>query len=90
LPPCQRWTDDDRVARRRWADLSPQARRIIVIAGSVEGALKAAALVDLARRPADELVGSKMRWAFAITLVNSAGLVPILYFRYGRQNHAAT
>jgi hypothetical protein len=82
--------DDDRVARRKWAELSPQTRRIIVVAGSVEGVLKLAALIDLARRPADEVAGSKVSWALAIALINSVGAVPILYFRYGRRKHAAT
>ena len=63
---------------------------IIVIAGSVEGALKLAALIDLARRPAAEITGSKLRWALAITLINSAGVVPILYFQYGHRKQRAT
>jgi len=50
-----------------------------------EGVLKVAALTDLARRPASEVRGSKLRWALAVTLVNSVGAVPIAYFVRGRR-----
>jgi hypothetical protein len=73
------------VGRKRWSDLSPRARRLIVLVGAVEGVLKVAALVDLARRPASEVRGSKVRWAVAVMLTNSAGAVPIAYFAYGRR-----
>jgi hypothetical protein len=49
-------------ARRKWDDLDPRTRRLIVIAGAIDGALKIAALVDLARRPSNEVRGSKARW----------------------------
>lgn len=70
---------------RRWNDLDPRVRRLIVAAGAAEGALKIAALFDLKRRPSAEVHGPKVGWAAAITLVNSLGAVPILYFRYGRR-----
>jgi len=73
------------VGNKRWADLSPNTRRFVVIAGAVEGVLKAAALADLARRPAEEVRGSKARWAVAIVLINSVGAVPLTYFAYGRR-----
>ena len=73
---------------RRWSDLSPRARRALVAVGTVETALKVAALVDLARRPAAEVRGSKRRWATAIVLVSSAGVLPLGYFIVGRQPSA--
>jgi len=73
------------MAKKRWQDLRPGTRRFIVIAGAVEGALKLAALLDLARRPAEEVHGRKLPWAVAIVLVNSLGIVPIAYFRFGRR-----
>lgn len=76
------------MARRRWSDLSPRARGLLVAAGGVEGALKIAALVDLARRPSAQVRGSKRKWAAAITLVNSVGAVPIAYFLRGRHRRA--
>jgi hypothetical protein len=56
-----------------------------MIGGSLEGLLKIAALVDLARRPASTVRGSKPRWAVAVALVNSFGFVPLAYFVFGRK-----
>ena len=69
----------------RWNDLSPRSRRLILVGGAFEGLLKIAALVDLARRPSAEVRGSKARWAVAIVLTNTLGVVPLAYFAYGRQ-----
>ena len=73
------------MARRRWTDLSRRTRHLILGAAAVEGALKVAALVDLARRPADLVRGSKLKWAGAILLINSSGAAPITYFARGRR-----
>jgi hypothetical protein len=73
------------VAKKRWADLSARSRRLIIAGGVWEVLLKAAALIDLAMRPASGVRGSKTRWAFAVTLVNSVGVVPIAYLVYGRR-----
>lgn len=73
------------MAKKKWSELSPRARRTIIVLGTAEGVLKVAALVDLARRPAAEVRGSKVRWALAVTLVNSVGVVPAVYFVYGRR-----
>jgi hypothetical protein len=42
------------------------------------------ALVDLKRRPATEINGSKARWAVALVFLNSIGVVPVLYLLRGR------
>jgi len=73
------------VITKRWADLTPRSRRFVVVGAVVEAVLKVAALVDLARRPAVEVNGSKVRWALVITLVNSVGAAPLAYFAYGRR-----
>ena len=73
------------VARKRWSDLSPRTRRLVLIGGAFEGLLKTAALVDLARRPNEEVRGSKRLWAAALVLISSVGAVPIAYFAYGRR-----
>jgi hypothetical protein len=73
------------VAKRRWSDLSPRTQQAIVLVGGVEAGLKIAALIDLAQRPARQVHGSRARWAAVITLVNSAGVVPIAYFLRGRR-----
>ena len=74
----------------KWEELSARRRRVIVVAGALDGALKIAALVDLARRPAAQVRGPKSRWAVAITLINSLGAVPVVYFTYGRRRHGPT
>lgn len=74
--------------KKRWSDLSPRSRRFIIAAGAFEGVLKIAALIDLARRPAAEIRGSKRRWAVAVVLVNSVGAVPLAYLLFGRRPHA--
>jgi hypothetical protein len=73
------------MGRTKWQDMSPRTRRLIIALSTVEGVLKIAALIDLARRPASQIRGSKARWATAITLINSLGAVPIAYFARGRR-----
>ena len=73
------------MAKKKWNELSSRTRRLIIAGGVFEGALKVAALIDLARRPASEVRGSKLRWALAVTLINSVGAVPGAYFAYGRR-----
>lgn len=78
------------VAKQKWDELSDRKRVLIIVSGVLESALKVAALVDLARRPAAEVRGSKVPWAVAIALTNSLGMVPITYFVYGRQRPPTT
>jgi hypothetical protein len=72
------------MAHKRWSDLSPRTRGLIIAAGVAETSLKVAALIDMRRRPASDIRGSKRVWA-ASMLVNSAGLIPLAYFIYGRR-----
>lgn len=69
---------------RKWRDLSPRARQLVIVGAGFEGVLKLAALADLVRRPPEKVRGSKTRWAAAILVINSVGVVPIVYFRRGR------
>lgn len=55
------------------------------MAGAAEGLLKIAALVDLVRRPAEQVRGRKWVWAVAVVVVNSVGAVPLAYFLRGRR-----
>jgi phospholipase D-like protein len=71
--------------RKKWDELPPRTRRLIVAAGVVEGVLKVAALIDLARRPSEQIRGSKAAWAGAVTLINALGAVPVAYFAWGRR-----
>ena len=71
--------------RRRWSDLSQRTRRLLIVAGVAEGCIKTAALIDIKRRPATEIRGSKWIWAVVIVVVNSLGAVPLSYFAFGRR-----
>jgi hypothetical protein len=68
--------------RKHWNELSDQQRRGIMAAGAIQVLLAAAALLDLRRRPSDQVRGSKKLWA-AATLVNFVG--PLAYFAFGRR-----
>jgi hypothetical protein len=70
--------------RRRWSELSDETRKRIIVVGIVEAILKAAMLLDLRRRPASQVRGSKKAWA-ASALINSAGVLPVSYFVFGRR-----
>jgi hypothetical protein len=73
------------VARRQWSDLSERQRRLIVAGAAVEAVLKVAALIDIARRPAEQIRGRKWVWAVVVTLVNSLGAAPLAYLLLGRE-----
>ena len=70
------------MAKKKWSDLTRGQQAAIVVAGCVQVSLAAAAWADLARRPAEEVVGSKGKWA-AIIAINFVG--PVAYFARGRR-----
>ena len=69
-------------AKQKWGDLSKRKRQLIVVAGVAEAALKVAMLVDLKRRPAEQVRGSKWLWR-PLAFVNLLG--PVSYFAWGRR-----
>jgi hypothetical protein len=73
---------------RRWGDLSERSRRLIIATAIGEAVLKMAVLIDIRRRPASQIRGSKRMWIVAAVLVNSAGVGPLSYFAFGRRRHA--
>lgn len=68
--------------KQKWSELAPRQKATIVAVGSVQLSLAATAWADLARRRADEVNGSKAKWA-ALIAINWVG--PILYFTKGRR-----
>lgn len=78
------------MANRKWSDLSPRTRRLIVAGAVAEGILKVAALVDIVRRPAYQIRGPKWVWAPTVLVVNSFGGAPLAYFAFGRRRDAAS
>ncbi len=77
------------VMKRRWDDLPEGKRRAIMVMSAVEGLLKIAALIDLKRRPASQVRGPKWAWGTAISIVSSAGILPIAYFLFGRRRESS-
>ena len=75
----------DVAQKRKWNELSPRTRRLIILGATFEGILKVIALIDIKRQPSDQIRGSKAKRAAAVVLINSAGTVPIAYFVFGRR-----
>jgi len=69
---------------KRWSDLTAREKTPLLLRGFVQFALLAAALLDIYRRPAAEIKGSKWLWS-AVALVNFMGIGPIAYFLFGRK-----
>jgi hypothetical protein len=72
-------------SKRKWSDLSERTRRLLIAAAVAEGCLKIAALIDIKRRPASQIRGSKWKWVAVVAVVNSFGAAPISYFIFGRR-----
>lgn len=71
--------------KKKWSEFSPAQKAGSIVAGIVQVALLVAALVDIRRRPAEEIRGRKGLWA-AFAFVNWIG--PISYFLFGRKQAA--
>ncbi|MDQ1539155.1 MAG: hypothetical protein QOE58_3548 [Actinomycetota bacterium] len=70
------------MSKKKWSDLTVAQRRIIYVAGAAEAGATAAALRDLARRPADQVRGPKVAWLLAF-FVQPVG--PLAYFAAGKR-----
>lgn len=70
------------MAAKKWSDLTTGQQRAVYVAGAAEAILTAAALRDLARRPADAVRGPKVMWVLA-SFVQPVG--PFIYFTTGRR-----
>ena len=68
--------------KKTWSDLSSGQQTAVLVVGCVQLSLAATAWTDLARRPAEEVNGSKAMWA-AVIAVNFFG--PVAYFARGRR-----
>lgn len=57
----------------------------ITVAGFADASLRAYALMDIGKRDATQIKGSKPVWIAALTTVNSLGVVPTAYLVWGRK-----
>lgn len=71
---------------KKWDELSKGQRAAALTLMSVQLSLAASAWADLATRPANQVNGSKAKWALVIA-VNFVG--PVLYFTKGRKASGA-
>jgi hypothetical protein len=69
---------------KKWSDLTARQKAPLMLRGIVQFALLAAALVDIHRRPAEEIRGSKWLWR-VVAFANFMGIGPIAYFAFGRR-----
>lgn len=68
--------------KRKWSDLTPTQQRLIIAGSAVELVLTTIALVDLARRPQEQVRGSRALWMLGVW-VQPVG--PIAYLMVGRR-----
>ncbi|MDP2288822.1 MAG: PLD nuclease N-terminal domain-containing protein [Actinomycetota bacterium] len=70
------------MAKKKWADMTPMQKRVIIAAGAVEVVLTSVALIDLAKRESAQVRGPKALWFLGI-FVQPVG--PIAYLSMGRR-----
>jgi hypothetical protein len=70
------------MAKKQWRDLTDLQKAAIVLSSALQVGLLAAALVDIYRRPQEEIRGSKPWWT-TVSFVNFVG--PVSYFLFGRK-----
>ncbi|TAM87276.1 MAG: hypothetical protein EPN43_09500 [Jatrophihabitans sp.] len=73
------------MTNKRWRDLDPRLRQAILVGAAFDTGLKVAALVDLSRQPRAAVRGPKLVWAVALAVVNSGGVLPLVYLLRGRR-----
>lgn len=71
---------------KRWSELSPVTRVVIVKLAVLDVALKCWALADLVNRPQSQVKGSKAAWAIGLTISSSAGVLPATYLAWARKS----
>jgi hypothetical protein len=74
------------MAKKRWSELNKPQRTAVVVIGAAEVVMTTIALVDLARRPAENVRGKKAVWAL-VSFVQPFG--PIAYLTLGRKRSKA-
>lgn len=68
--------------KQSWRELNSAQKSVLALAGVIEVLLLLAALLDLRRRPAEQIRGSKRVWTL-VAFLNYVG--PLAYFLFGRK-----
>lgn len=71
---------------KHWRDLPPATRRAIPLGATLDLSLRAWAIIDLLKRPEEQVKGNKSLWAVALAVVSSAGALPIAYLVWARKD----
>lgn len=66
--------------QKKWSELTSRQQTLVLVGVSIELALTATSLVDLARRPADQVRGPKPLWLAGV-FIQPIG--PIAYLTVG-------
>jgi hypothetical protein len=74
------------MAKKRWADLSAGQRISVIILGTLQVGLLAAALWDLVHQSPEDVRGDRRMWA-GLVFINWIG--PLTYFTIGRKGSFA-
>lgn len=74
------------MAKKRWNDLSPNAKVAVIAVAAVDAGLRAWALRDLAGRDASRIKGPKWLWGSALGVLSTSGVVPVVYLVAGRKS----
>lgn len=69
-------------SRSKWQDMTRGQRAFVVVGAGIEIALTTVAVVDLARRPAEQVRGPKVGWLLGC-VIQPVG--PIAYLTLGRR-----
>ena len=72
--------------KKRWSDMAVWQKAGTLLLGIIQVSLLGAALLDIRRRPAEQIRGSKALWT-VLAFVNYVG--PIGYFLVGRKPSSA-
>lgn len=69
---------------KSWETLRPNQKRVIIVLAVIQVILLVAAMIDICRRPAQQIKGSKTKWRL-ISLIDFFG--PLSYFIFGRKKY---
>lgn len=72
-------------SKTRWGDLQPRTKRLIIGLSVIDLILRLLAIADLVRREPSEVKGSKRLWMVGLSIISSAGVLPVAYLSIGRR-----